>query len=125
MTAPPPGPTGRDLGRRWTVAALIEDAAHAASTYKPGHMDVFIKDLESVPGMVEDFQKIFKVLARLAEEELPTNPGVSDLLTDVARVQGTVAKVAEEVPRGAKVKHRTDLERLERPRRNERLWNAP
>ncbi|WP_369359579.1 hypothetical protein [Streptomyces sp. cg2] len=111
--------------------ARLSDAAEvmlqAASTFNPEHMGEFQILIEDLPEAMEKVQDTLRVLAELANEQLPVDPVVTEEIGEGYRAMNRVIEALTEVGSVYRKAHAADIERHENPRNGiegERKWNV-
>lgn len=108
-------------------ARFIEAAAEmlgAAMVYNPeGMMQVGV-DFGKMPEAIDSCAEAMKRMAQRANDEDPIHPAIIDQMNSVYSAVKQAADLARELGPMFRQHHKTDIERIERPRRGERAWDV-
>lgn len=110
----------------WLYSA--EQFANDLRTYEPapgpGGMYAFYRQMEAFPDAFEMIATALTDFARRAQEDMPLNPAIGDLIANMAQAQAKIAEVGGQIKPAIGKLHAYDVERHEDPRPNESTWNV-
>lgn len=105
------------------------DFADALARYHPepgpGGMVQFLHDMQHVPDALESISRGMKTLAQHCQQDWPLHPHIAQLVEALATVQAQMATDGADIAPAVRRLHADDLDRHERPRPGETMWNVP
>lgn len=108
-------------------ARFIEAAAEmlgAAMVYAPEGMMQVGADFAKLPEALDNCAEAMKKMAQRAHDEDPIHPAIIDQMNSVYSAVKQAADLARELGPQFRTLHKTDVERVERPRRGEQRWDV-
>jgi hypothetical protein len=111
-------------GRLSIFAPAADDMYGRAVTFQPEGMLEFIAQMETLSGPLVQVAAAVTLLASKASSEFPLNPAVGEQLAQVGAGMARAAAAADEIGPLIRKLHTADLERLEKPRAGEHMWDV-
>lgn len=108
-------------------ARFIQAAAEmlgAAMVYRPDGMMQVGNDFAQMPEAFRNVANAMKSMAQTADDEWPLHPTIKDLMTQVYQQLQQAATLSEQFAPAFKSLHAVDIQRIEAPRRGEKMWDV-
>lgn len=108
--------------------AAAEELAEAFRRYEPppgaGGMVQMYADVGQLPDAFDQIAAGISVFADRCRSELPLHHAISELISELAKVQAQMASLSAEVRPAIERLHEPELERARAPRPSEDRWNV-
>jgi hypothetical protein len=107
-----------------SVDAATEAVSEHIGTWEPENALDLDSFLSSLPRLFETLAAAVSSVADRLGSEFPVHPSVSEHLQEIAATAAGMGEFAGEAHAIHRTAHANELERIENPRPNERLWDV-
>lgn len=106
------------------ITRAAEEFSQAVSNFEPQGPNEMVGAFDGMPDAMEELTSAVAGLVSRAQSEMPIEPGTKSALDDLLSSMSGLRGQAEDVARRFRQDHESELNRIENPRPNERLWDV-
>ena len=120
-----PAPIRKEnMGSKFALLDAAQEFSMAGAKYRPENAHGLAPDFDQLGEVIGYLARGIKLYAGRIDQEEPVDKAVNDALFDLFNGMTKLIDVATEIGPLFRQVHERDIERGERPRRNEHRWNA-